>query len=99
MCCRLIVLVLSTDYYCYRVKMSKQILNREKVLEIFLRNPFLSKVDVSKLIGVTRSSVGIILRRLDLPKEERLNLPKEKQDVEKRKDLKINIKQNQSFIP
>ena len=46
-------------YRCYRVKMSKQILNREKVWEIFLQNP-LSQVDISKLTCVARSSVGFI---------------------------------------
>ena len=32
----LIVLVSNIGYHCYRVKMSKQILNQEKVLEIHL---------------------------------------------------------------
>ena len=61
MCCCLIVLVLSTGYHCYQVKMSKQIFNQEKVLEAFLQNPSLSQVDISKLTSVARSSVRFIL--------------------------------------
>ena len=62
-------------------------LNREKVLEIILQNPSLSQIDISKLAGVARSSVGFILRQY----KETIDLLKEKQEVEKRKDLKINI--------
>ena len=43
--------------------MSKQILNREKVLGNFLQNLSLSQVEIVKLIGVAQSQLGFILQQ------------------------------------
>ena len=47
----------------YQSKMSKQLNNRKKVLEIFLQNPTYSHLKIAKLSKVAKSSVVDILRR------------------------------------
>ena len=69
-------------------------LNREKVSEIFPQNPSLPQIDISKLTGVARSSVGFILRQY-----KGTRCIERKAGSEKRKDIQINIKQNQSLAP
>ena len=64
MCCCLIVLVLSIGYHCYQVKISNQILNQEKVLEIFLRNSSLSQLglfygNIKRLESIKKKKAGI----------------------------------------
>ena len=41
----------------------KEILNREKVLQFYLKNPLASHSAVAKELNVVRSTVGYIIRR------------------------------------
>ena len=54
-----VLLILSV----YQSKMSKQLNNRKKVLEIFFQNSTYSHSEIAKLSKVAESSVGDISRR------------------------------------